>query len=63
MRLYPAVTEEEAFVYLKSQAVALWGADSELEMENGLKSLAQAMAAISAADIPEDVEPLFPSRF
>lgn len=60
MRLHPPVTEEEAFAFLKSQAVALWGAESARELEAALKALAGAMAAVSAAELPEGLEPLFP---
>lgn len=60
MRLHPAVTEEEAFTSLMSKAVALWGAESARELEGALKTLAEAMAAVSAMNISEEVEPLFP---
>lgn len=60
MRLHPPVTEEEAFAFLKNQAIALWGAESARELEAALKALAGALAAVSAAELPEGLEPLFP---
>jgi len=60
MRLYPPVTQGEAFTYLQKQAEALWGVASAQEMEAALKALAEAMAAVSAVELPEEVEPLYP---
>jgi hypothetical protein len=60
MRLHPAVTTDEAYSWLSSQAAAMWGADRATEMDENLKTLAEAMAAISAVELPDDLEPLFP---
>ena len=59
MRLHPAVSEKDALDFLKSQAILLWGEESALEMEDALKSLAAAMAAVSSIKLPDDVEPAF----
>jgi hypothetical protein len=56
MRLHPAVTEEEALAWLLAQAEARWGTVSP-ELLAGLKSLAKAMADVSAVQIPEHIEP------
>ena len=58
MRLYPPVSEEEAFEWLRREAVAQWGPDLEPQLESTLKTLAEAMAAVSATELPENVEPL-----
>lgn len=60
MRLYPPVTEQEALAWLKQAAAASWGVDMTPEVEGRLRGIAEAMAAISAVLIPEDVEPHFP---
>jgi hypothetical protein len=59
MRLHPAVSEKEALDFLKNQAVLLWGKESALELEDALKSLADAMASVSSIKLPDDVEPAF----
>lgn len=59
MRLHPKVTKDEALTVLTNQAIALWGAEAARAMETQLRSLAEAMAAVSAAEVPEDVEPLY----
>jgi hypothetical protein len=56
MRLTPAVTEEEALEWLTAEALARWGEISG-ELAAALRSLARAMAAVSSASLPEDVEP------
>jgi hypothetical protein len=57
MRLFPPVSEKEALEWLKSEASNRWGADAIAALERSLTTLAQAMAAVSAAEVPEDVEP------
>jgi hypothetical protein len=56
MRLHPAVTEKEALAWLLAQAEARWG-EVTPELRAGLESLARAMAAVSAVDLPENIEP------
>lgn len=56
MRLTPAVTEDEALDWLMGEARARWGEVSD-ELGASLRSLAKAMAAVSNASLPEDVEP------
>ena len=59
MRLHPAVSEKEALAFLKNQAILFWGEESALELEDALKNLADAMAAVSSLKLPDDVEPAF----
>lgn len=59
MRLKPAVSPEEAMQYLSLNATLVWGVEHAAKMAPQLKSIADAMAVVSALDIPEDVEPLF----
>ena len=58
MRLYPPVTKEEALAFLTNQAAESWGADAAKEMQTQLGNFAEAMAAVSAIRIKDDVEPL-----
>lgn len=60
MRLHPAISEEEALEWLLAQALAVWDLQRTPELEKAAKPLADAMAAISATVLPEEVEPLFP---
>jgi hypothetical protein len=60
MRLYPPVTKDEALVWLRQEAESRWG-QIDKELEAPLDTLAQAMAAISAVEIPEDIEPTHPA--
>jgi hypothetical protein len=57
MRLYPPVTVEEALEWLKGQAQQEWGAEPTPELEESLRPLAEAMAIVSAIELPEEVEP------
>lgn len=60
MRLHPAVTEAEALDWLRARAVETWGKERAGAIDSGLKGLAEAMAALSATPLPDDLEPLFP---
>ncbi len=60
MRLHPAVTKEEAYAWLSTQAAATWGEERLPELTENLSSLAEAMAMVSAIELPDDLEPLFP---
>jgi len=60
MRLNPPVTKEEALEWLTLQAKATWGEDRIPELQENLDAIAEAMAIISAVDLPDDLEPLFP---
>jgi hypothetical protein len=57
VRLYPPVTVEEALEWLKSQAQQEWGAEPTPELDESLKPLAEAMAVVSAIELPEEIEP------
>ena len=57
MRLYPPVSEEEALKWLRGEATARWGKVTP-DLERSLGTLAEAMAAVSAAQLPEEAEPL-----
>ena len=58
MRLKPPVSMEESLEWLKVQAVSTWGVEMSPELDEMLKPMAEAMAAVSAAPIPEEIEPL-----
>lgn len=60
MRLHPEVSEEEALDWLLAQAMSIWGLERTPDLEKAARPLADAMAAISATELPEGVEPLFP---
>ena len=60
MRLHPKVTKGEALAWLRAQAAASWGPARAAELEAGLEQLAEAMAAVSAVELPDDLEPFFP---
>ena len=60
MRLHPAVTSEEAMNWLLAQAADSDIKIAEADLEKALKPVAEAMAAVSAVVLPEEMEPLFP---
>ncbi len=61
MRFPPAVTQEEALAWLTVGAARLTASDKPSpELEAALRSLAEAMAAISSVQLPDDLEPAFP---
>ena len=60
MRLHPPVTQAEALAWLRSQAEPLSPNARPEELQTVLQPLAEAMAAISATVLPDDLEPLFP---
>ena len=60
MRLYPPVSQEEAQTYLTAQATLAWGAERAEELGKDLATMAEAMALISAVELPDELEPLFP---
>ena len=57
MRLRPAVTTDEALEWLKLQATAAWGVEVTPAVEVRLRRTAQAMEAVSHADVPPGIEP------
>ena len=58
MRLHPAVTIEEALAWLTAQAESTWGVQPTPELAEALWPTAEAMAAVSATVLPEEIEPL-----
>ena len=60
MRLHPAVSRDEALAWLMAQATETWGATVAEEMAKDVDTLAEAMTIVSAIDVANDVEPLFP---
>lgn len=60
MRLHPAVSEDEALNWLRAQALQSWGEERLPELEASLRRLAEAMALVSAVQLPDEMEPLFP---
>jgi hypothetical protein len=59
-RLQPPLSKDEALAWLREQAAAAWGKARLEALENGLRLNAEAMAAVSAAELPDELEPLFP---
>lgn len=59
MRLYPPVAEEEAYAELRAAAVKEYGEEGTEALEPTLRSLAEAMSAISAIPLPITAPPLF----
>ncbi|HEY8692811.1 MAG TPA: hypothetical protein VIR57_08725 [Chloroflexota bacterium] len=60
MRLHPTVSADEARDWLLEQAVATLGAQRGPDLEKAIEPFAEAMAAISAVELPDDLEPAFP---
>jgi len=60
MLLYPTPTEDQATAMLLPQARAIWSEEKEEELREALVPLVQALVALSAFEVPEDTEPLFP---
>jgi hypothetical protein len=56
--LKPPVTVEEALQWLELQAIVTWGVNPSSELTASLQPIAQAMAAVSSAEVPDDIEPL-----
>ena len=59
MRLKPPVTSDEAFHLLLSNATMTWGPTEAALLHDQLRGIADAMAVISALNIPVETEPLF----
>lgn len=60
MRLHPHVSVDEARQWLLDQAQATFGLALSPEMEKTIEPFAEAMAAVSAIELPDDLEPAFP---
>lgn len=60
MRLHPAVTETEAYAWLKAQVEHLAPNAQIEDLETTLQQLASDIAALSSVVLPDEVEPLFP---
>ncbi len=61
MRLHPAVTQQEAHAWLKDQVLKDDPATQDgPERETALRSMAEALAAISQVVLPDELEPMFP---
>jgi hypothetical protein len=60
MRLYPAVSSEEAVAFLTRETVASWGASRLSDLASEIASVGRDIAAISEVDVEDDTEPLFP---
>ena len=60
MRLHPEVSSAEALGWLKREAVSSFGVEESAELEAALRPLAEAMAAVSAVVVPDDLEPQVP---
>lgn len=60
MRLHPKLTVEEAQSWLLEQATSTFGVQVSPELEAAIRPFAESMAAVSAAELPDDLEPAFP---
>lgn len=61
MRLHPAITKEEARAWLREQVLKDDPATPEgAELDSAVEAMAEAMAAISAVVLPDELEPMFP---
>ena len=60
MRLHPPVSVDEARQWLLGQAQATFGVAPSPDMEKAIEPFAEAMAAVSAIELPDDLEPAFP---
>jgi hypothetical protein len=58
MRLHPQVSVEEAYAWLRRQVLASEDIRDTRELEQVLRPLAEAMAAVSAVPLSETIEPL-----
>jgi hypothetical protein len=59
--MHPPVTAEEAAQWLRLQVAASWGESAARDSGGAIGRIAAAMAAVSAARLPEWVEPIAPS--
>jgi hypothetical protein len=59
MQVYPPVEKQEMLKYLTAHAHLIWGDELPFN-EQVLDTVAEAMAIVTAIDVPDDVEPLFP---
>jgi hypothetical protein len=60
MRLHPAISSDEALVWLERQVDDLQLASKPDDLDEALATTAQAMAAISRTVLPDELEPRFP---
>lgn len=61
MRLHPAVTQEEAYAWLKEQVLRDDPSTvGEKDLDTALRQAAEAMAAVSQIVLPDELEPMFP---
>lgn len=58
MRLKPPVSADEALDWLTSVAALTWDVEPSDELRAQLTRLAEAMAGVSAVDVPDDIDPL-----
>lgn len=60
MRLHPAVSEDEALVWLQEQLGRESTGPLPDDLDRVVRSVAAALAAISSTELADDVEPYFP---
>ena len=60
MRLHPEVSSAEALSWLTREATTSFDMPDSPELQTALRPLADAMAAVSAVVLPEDLEPRVP---
>jgi hypothetical protein len=60
MRLHPEISSAEALSWLTREATTSFDVPDSPELQTALKPLAEAMAALSAVVVPDDLEPQVP---
>ena len=60
MRLHPQLSVEEARQWLLREATSSFGVELNADLERAVEPFAESMAAISAVELPNELEPAFP---
>jgi hypothetical protein len=60
MRLHPSVSPDQARDWLLQQAASHFQVEPTDELRAAVQPFAEAMAAVSAVELPDDAEPAFP---
>jgi hypothetical protein len=60
MRLHPGVSSDEALAWLTREATRSFDVPDSPGLQAALEPLAEAMAAVGAVVVPDDLEPQVP---
>jgi hypothetical protein len=60
MRLHPELSSDEALSWLMREATRSFDVPDSPELQTALRPLAEAMAAVSAVVVPDELEPQVP---